>query len=112
MGIFAKGDIVIAPLDFSDFSNFKRRPALVVAAPKEVDPILCMITSRGRNDGYDVSITKADFASGGLRIDSYIRTCHLFSIDERMIEYQAGKLKETKIKEVIEKLVALLKETA
>ena len=108
MGVFAKGDVVVAPLDFSDFSNFKRRPALVVATPKGFDPILCMITSRGRGDGHDVVITKADFESGGLRADSFVRSCHLFSIDESIIEYQVGKLKDEKVKEVIAKIIALL----
>lgn len=108
MGIFAKGDVVVAPLDFSDFSNFKRRPALVIATPKGVDPILCMITSRGRGDGHDVVITKADFDSGALRIDSFVRACHLFSIDESIIEYQVGKLNDAKVKEVTAKIIALL----
>lgn len=108
MGVFAKGDVVVASLDFSDFSNSKRRPALVVAAPKELDPILCMITSRGRNDGYDVVITKADFESGGLRADSFVRFCHLFSIDESIIEYKVGQLKDEKVKEIIAKLIVML----
>lgn len=108
MGVFTKGDVVVAPLDFSDFSNFKRRPALVIAAPKGLDPILCMITSRARNDGYDVPLTKADFESGGLRADSFVRSCHLFSVDESIIEYQAGKLKDEKVKEVIANIIALL----
>lgn len=108
MGIFAKGDVVVAPLDFSDLSNFKRRPALVIATPRGLDPILCMITSRGRGDGYDVAITKADFEGGGLRADSFVRTCHLFSIDESIIEYQVGQLKDEKVKEVIAKIIALL----
>lgn len=67
-----------------------------------------MITSRGRGDAYDVPITRADFESGGLRIDSFVRACHLFSIDERIIEYQAGRLKSDKIQEVIAKIVAML----
>jgi len=108
MGIFAKGDVIVAPLDFSDLSNFKRRPALVIATPRGLDPILCMITSRGRGDGYDVAITKADFESGGLRADSFVRTCHLFSIDEGVIEYQVGQLKDQRVKEVIAKIIALL----
>ena len=41
-----KVDVVVAPLDFSDFSDYKRRPALVVATPGGLDPVLCMITSR------------------------------------------------------------------
>ena len=108
MGLFARGDVVVAPLDFSDFSNYKRRPALVVAATSGLDPILCMITSRGRSDGYDVPLRRADFESGGLRIDSYVRTCHLFTIDESIIEYKAGKLADEKFREVIDKIVGLL----
>jgi hypothetical protein len=53
-------------------------------------------------------ITKADFENGGLRADSFVRSCHLFSIDESVIEYQAGKLKDEKVKEVIAKIIALL----
>jgi mRNA interferase MazF len=108
MGIFTKGDVVVAPLDFSDFSNFKRRPALVIATPRGLDPVLCMITSRKRGDAYDVVTMKADFESGGLRDDSVVRACHIFSMDEGIIEYQAGKLKDEKVKEVITKIVMLL----
>ena len=67
-----------------------------------------MITSRGRGDGYDVTITRADFESGGLRIDSYVRACHLFTIEESVIEYKAGKLRDEKLGEVINTIVALL----
>lgn len=108
MGLFARGDIVIAPLDFSDFTNYKRRPALVVATPTGLDPVLCMITSRGRNDGYDIPLNKTDFASGGLRIDSFVRTCHLFTIDENIIEYKAGQIKNEKLGDVIANIVAML----
>jgi mRNA interferase MazF len=108
MGIFAKGEVVVAPLDFSDFSNFKRRPALVIATPRGLDPILCMITSRGRNDGYDAVLTLADFDNGGLRIDSYVRICHLFTIDENIIEYKVGTLKEEKVQEIVDKIVAMV----
>jgi mRNA interferase MazF len=108
MGIFAKGEVVVAPLDFSDFSNYKRRPAVVIATPRGLDPILCMITSRGRNDGYDAPLTLADFENGGLRIDSYVRTCHLFTIDENIIEYKVGMLKEEKVQEIVAKIVAMV----
>ena len=71
MGIFAKGDVVVAPLDFSDFSNFKRRPALVIATPKGFDPILCMITSRGRGDDYDAVITKSRFSRNTVEVKTF-----------------------------------------
>jgi PemK-like, MazF-like toxin of type II toxin-antitoxin system len=88
MGLFAKGDVV-------------------VAAPESLHPILCMITSRGRGDGYDVALTKADFASGGLRIESVARICQLFTLDEDIIEYQVGKLKKEKLEGIISKIVEM-----
>ena len=108
MGAFAKGDVIIAALSYSDFSGGKRRPALVIAAPSGLDPVLCLITSRSRNDGYDVSIRRTDFTSGGLSIDSIVRTCHLFTIDPKLIDYKAGILKAEKIKEITAKIVAML----
>lgn len=108
MGVFAKGDVIIASLSYSDFSDGKRRPALIVAAPAGLDPVLCLITSKERGDGFDVRITKPDFASGGLSIDSNVRPCHLFTLDPKMIDYTAGRLKPEKVKEVTTKLVEML----
>ncbi len=108
MGSFAKGDVIVALLSYSDFSGGKRRPALVVAAPAGLDPILCLITSKSRGDGYDVPVTRADFTSGGLSIDSNVRTCHLFTLDPKIIDYKVGTLKSEKMKEITSKIVEML----
>lgn len=100
MGAFTKGDVIIASLSYSDFSASKRRPALVVAAPDGLDPVLCLITSRSRDDGFDISISSTDFASGGLDRDSSVRVCHLFTVDPAIIDYKAGRLKTEKLQEV------------
>ncbi len=109
MGVFTRGDVVVVPLDFSDFSNFKRRPALVVATPTGLDPVLCMITSRIRQDTYNVMITNNDFEYGGLRVNSYVRVCHLFTVDGNFIEYIAGRIIPEKINEVIDAIIAMLR---
>jgi len=108
MGPFAKGDVIIASLSYSDFSGSKRRPALVVAAPQGLDPVLCLITSRARSDGYDVAIGSEDFASGGLNRDSTVRVCHLFTLDPSLIDYTAGVLGPAKILEVTTGIVSML----
>ncbi len=46
MAGFVKGDVVIVPFPFSDLTEAKRRPALVVAVLQGNDLILCQITSR------------------------------------------------------------------
>ena len=40
MATFVKGDVVIVPFPFSDLSQAKRRPALIVAKLRD-DLILC-----------------------------------------------------------------------
>ncbi len=45
---FVKGEIVVVPFPFSDLSNTKKRPSLVIAQLKGNDIILCQITSQFR----------------------------------------------------------------
>ena len=46
MAKFVKGDIVVVPFPFSDLTNSKRRPALVITELTGDDVILCQITSK------------------------------------------------------------------
>jgi mRNA interferase MazF len=43
---FVKGDVVVVPFPFSDLSEAKRRPALVIADLAGDDFVLCQITSQ------------------------------------------------------------------
>ena len=52
MAKFVKGDIVVIPFPFSDLSQSKRRPALVIARLEGNDSILCQITSKTIKDIY------------------------------------------------------------
>ena len=110
MGAFVKGDVVVAPFPFSDLSNAKRRPALVVATLSGDDVILCQIISQTRGDRYAFSLDDADFRSGGLRQASMIRPNRLFTADEKIILYRAGRLTEAKIAEITDRLIAILDE--
>ena len=46
MARFVKGDVVVVPFPFSDLSQAKRRPALVISVLEGDDLILCQITSQ------------------------------------------------------------------
>jgi mRNA interferase MazF len=78
---FIAGDIVVVPFPFSDLSQSKRRPALVLAALTGDDLILCQITSRSVGDLYAVEIDAEDFISGSLNQVSNIRPNRLFTAD-------------------------------
>ncbi|KAB2948397.1 MAG: PemK-like protein [Candidatus Methanoperedens nitroreducens] len=66
MARFVKGDVVVVPFPFSDLSQSKRRPALVIAELTGKDVILCQITSQWINDEYGIRIDNKDFDEGSL----------------------------------------------
>lgn len=43
---FVKGNVVVVPFPFSDLTQAKRRPALIIAELEGNDLILCQITSQ------------------------------------------------------------------
>ena len=102
---FVKGDVVVLPFPYTDFSSVKKRPAVVIATLKGQNVILAQITTNQRNDEDLVSLAKKYFASGSLSSDSFIMASLIFTTDVSQIEYKAGKITPTKIKEVQNKLI-------
>jgi mRNA interferase MazF len=109
MAKFVKGDVVVVPFPFSDLSQSKRRPALVIAPLEGNDNILCQITSTNIRDNYAISIDDVDFDSGGLKQVSNIRPNRLFTADNQIILYQVGSLKKDKLVQVVDRLIEIIK---
>ena len=82
--------MVVLNFPFSDLSQTKRRPALVVAALRGDVLILCQITSQARDDVYSVQLDDSDFAAGGLNRSSRIRPNRLFTADSGIVVYRVG----------------------
>lgn len=93
MGKFLKGDVVVAPFPYSDLTTSKKRPALVIAPLEGDDVILCQITSQIKKDDYSISLQNADFQSGTLHRNSFVRPNRLFTADASIILYKAGDVK-------------------
>ena len=108
MAKFVKGDVVVVLFPFSDLSQAKRRPALVLAELEGDDRILCQITSRSLRDQYVIQLNDENFAEGGLKQKSNIRPNRIFTADMHIILYQVGHLKTDKLDEVIKKVMGIL----
>ncbi|NOT01108.1 MAG: type II toxin-antitoxin system PemK/MazF family toxin [Phycisphaerales bacterium] len=105
-----KGDVVVVPFPFSELTDAKRRPALVVASLPGDDRILCQITSRPIRDSLAVSLEDDDFREGGLRQSSNIRPNRLFTADRRLILYRIGRLSAAKLTEAVDAIVKLFQD--
>ena len=109
MGRFVKGDVVVAPFPFSDLTESKRRPALLLAELAGDDVILCQITSRHAKDSYAVLIDQADFEDGSLKQPSHVRPNRLFTADRHFILYSAGHLRSQVVGAVVERIIEILR---
>lgn len=107
MAKFIKGDVVVVPFPFSDLTDAKRRPALVVANLEGEDLILCQITSRAVKDKYAIPLTDQDFDKGTLKQAGNIRPNRLFTADQQIVLYNVGRLKARKMNDVTRKIVEI-----
>lgn len=109
MAEFIKGDVVVVPFPFSDLTQAKRRPALIVSVLPGDDLILCQITSQMLKDSYAIPLQDDDFKSGSLKQPSNIRPNRIFTADKHIILYKIGTLETGKINAVIEKIIEIIK---
>lgn len=61
--MFNQGDIIIVKFPFTDGSEFKKRPALVISNNKvdrSEDFLLVQITSKPNNDGLSIRVNDKD----------------------------------------------------
>lgn len=109
MAGFVRGDVVVVPFPFSDLTQAKRCPALVVATLEGDDVILCQITSKTIRDKYSLTLDDIDFETEGLKQSSNIRPNRLFTADSHIILYRIGNVKTEKLSQIVDKAVEIIR---
>ena len=108
MVVPAAGAVVLVSFPFSDLSNAKLRPALVLADAGRDDWILCQITSNPYSDPLSVELTELDFREGALRVVSYARPGKLFTGNARLMTSRVGDLQPDSFRRVVQTVIDLL----
>jgi len=108
MGAFAAGAIVIVRFPFSDLTQAKFRPAVVLAGAGRGDSVLSQITSQPYAGPRAIAIESADFVRGSLRRTSYARQGKLFTAHTSLVTGQIGILAPGKFAEIREAVVQLI----
>ena len=99
------GSIVLVPFPFSDLSQSKLRPAVVVANAGRGDWILCQITSNAYGDSRAIEFSASDFQSGSLRVTSFARQGKLFTANHNLFVSEVAALTEQACARVIAAIV-------
>ena len=103
------GDIVFVNFPFSDLTKSKLRPAVIVAQAQSDDWVLCQITSKAYSDNNALIITDQELNQGTLKLTSYIRPLKIFTANESIINKKVAELKVGVQRDLLDKLVELLK---
>src|SRR5438045_3427932 len=95
---YKPGDIVIAPFSYTDLTESKYRPVLLIAMLPQFngDWLGCMITSQMHqfSEGLDIKIseTDSDFILSSLKAQSLIRVTRLMVISEEVMTGRIGSI--------------------
>lgn len=94
-------DIVLVYFPFSDLSETKLRPAVVIAIPGGNNYLLCQITTKKRNvHMYEVPLARAA-CNGDIRFDSNIYVDMIFTLHKSVIIKTLGSIADKNVKKQI-----------
>lgn len=93
----SKGDIVLVQFPFTDLSETKLRPAVVLCASLPLHEItLCFISSQNVEnltpEEFALTISDPEFAETGLRVSSKVRVSRITTLHSVLIMRRLGKL--------------------
>jgi mRNA interferase MazF len=103
-------DILLIPFPFTDFSNIKIRPVLVLSNKHfhlaTQDIICCAITSNPKSKG--ISISGEDIETGNLPSISKIKPTKVMTINTSQIIKVIGRLTNVKTQQALEHLSSFI----
>ena len=105
---FNQRDIVLIPFPYSNLSETKKRPVLIISNStyhhQSNDIICCAITSQENIFEQTINIDNKDLEFGNLHYKSAIKPTKIFTIQKKKIIKRLGRLNKNKTREVIDEL--------
>lgn len=103
------GSVVLVPFPFSDLTNSKLRPVVVIADAGKGDWVMCQITSNPYSDSSAIIINNDDFQTSSLKLVSFARPGKLFTANENLIAVHIGELKKDTFERIVMAVIGLLR---
>jgi mRNA interferase MazF len=95
--LIIKGDIILVPFPFTDLSETKLRPAVVLwVDDRGQDVTLCFISSQAidkvTSDEFTISTNDVEFAQTGLKTSSKVRVARIVTLERPLLQRRLGHL--------------------
>lgn len=104
-------DIILIEFPFSDLSNKKLRPALVISNQSfnnHNNLLLIWIYWNKWISEYSLELTNNDLENWELNKISYFRFHNIFSLEKNLIKSKIAELKKDKLTQVKDKLISFI----
>lgn len=100
---YHQGDIVLLPYPYTDLSEIKQRPAVIISkdAINKQNYIVAKITSVIHADNFSFPIAPSDI-NQELRFDSEVRTNELFTVNAAIIIKKFASFKKESLRRLID----------
>ncbi len=111
MALYQRGDIVAVQFPFTDISQTKKRPALVISNDSvnaTGDYLLIQITSQVKGDHLSISINDSDFVDNPLPLTSFVRVHKVFLLNESLITNHITSVNPPFTKLLVDALLKLI----
>lgn len=98
----SKGDIVLVQFPFTDLSQTKLRPAIVLSVSAAFNEVtLCFISSQNvsnlTSEEFALNSNDPEFAATGLRVSSKVRVTRMITLQHQLIPRRLGQLGSNQI---------------
>ncbi|MDQ0157825.1 type II toxin-antitoxin system PemK/MazF family toxin [Robertmurraya andreesenii] len=94
--MYKQGDIVLIPIPFSDLTNRKQRPILIISNDNynrmTEDIVVVAITSHLTDLDYSVIIESKDLNESELKVTSAVRADKVYTLSKSIIKKSLGML--------------------
>lgn len=111
MALYQRGDIVAVLFPFTDISQSKKRPAIVISndlVNQTGDYLLIQITSQVKADHLSIAIDHSDFIGRPLPLRSFVRIHKIFLLNESLISNRVTSIKPLFLKSLSTQLQKLI----
>jgi mRNA interferase MazF len=110
------GQIVLVPFPFTDLSEAKLRPVLMLrrASVQFDDWLVCMVSSQLQQADEQIdeilSPSEADFAATGLKVPSVLRLSRLAVLESSLLVGSLGSISDERLQRIRQKLAVWIAE--
>ncbi len=108
---FESGEVVLVPFPFTDLSQTKKRPVLIISNSRHNarsnDFVCCGITSNLSNRPYSIFLNATDLFEGTLPLRSRIKYDKIFTLEKGLAIKRLGRINESLIAQVRGALASL-----